>query len=29
MVTFDAPRLSYYGKVVGDFRALADSAQMR
>lgn len=29
MVTFDAPRLSYYGKVVGDFRALADSARMR
>lgn len=29
MITFDAPRLSYYGKVVGDFRALADSAQMR
>lgn len=29
MITFDAPRLSYYGKLVGDFRALADTAKIR
>ncbi len=29
MITFDAPRLSYFGKVAGDFRALADSARLR
>ena len=29
MITFEAPRLSYFGKVVADFRALADSARLR
>lgn len=29
MITFDAPRLSYFDKVVGDFHALVNSAQMR
>lgn len=29
MMTFEAPRLSYFGKVVGDFRALADTATLR
>jgi Zn-dependent protease with chaperone function len=29
MITFDAPRLSYFDKAVGDFHALADSAVMR
>lgn len=29
MITFEAPRLSYYGKTVGDFRALADTAVLR
>lgn len=29
MITFEAPRLSYFGKVVADFRALADTAKLR
>lgn len=29
MMTFDAPRLNYFGKVVMDYRAIADSATMR
>ena len=29
MITFEAPRLSYFGKVVADFRALADTARLR
>lgn len=29
MVTFEAPRLSYFGKVVSDFRALADTATLK
>lgn len=29
MVTFDAPRLNYFSKVVGDFRVLADTAVLR
>lgn len=29
MITFDAPRLNYFDKAVGDFHALADSAVMR
>lgn len=28
MVTFDAPRLHYFDKVVGDYRALADSVRL-
>lgn len=29
MITFEAPRLSYFGKGVGDFRSLADTARLR
>lgn len=29
MVTFEAPRLSYFGRVIGDFRHLADSAKLK
>ncbi|OYU00711.1 MAG: hypothetical protein CFE36_14455 [Sphingomonadaceae bacterium PASS1] len=29
MITFEAPRLSYYDKVIADFRALADTAKLR
>jgi len=29
MIAFDAPRLNYFGKLVSDFRALADTAQLR
>jgi hypothetical protein len=29
MVTFEAPRLSYFDKVVGDFHSLADTAILR
>jgi hypothetical protein len=29
MITFEAPRLSYFGKVISDFRALADTAKLR
>jgi hypothetical protein len=28
MVTFDAPRLHYFGKTLADFRALADTAKL-
>lgn len=29
MITFEAPRLSYFGKVVADFRSLADTAKLQ
>jgi len=29
MITFEAPRLGYFAKTLGDFRALADTAQMQ
>ncbi len=29
MITFEAPRLSYFAKVVADFRSLADTATLR
>jgi len=29
LITFEAPRLSYFGKVVAEFRALADTARLR
>lgn len=29
MITFDAPRLNYFGKTIADYRALADSATLR
>lgn len=29
MITFDAPRLNYFGKLVADYRSLADSAQLK
>lgn len=29
MITFEAPRLSYFGKVVPDFRKLADTAKLQ
>jgi hypothetical protein len=29
MITFDAPRLNYFDKLVSDFRALADSAGLK
>lgn len=29
MITFEAPRLSYFGKVISDFRALADTARLK
>ena len=29
MLTFDAPRLHYFDRTVGDFRALADTATLR
>jgi len=29
MITFDAPRLNYFDKLAGDFRALASSATLR
>jgi hypothetical protein len=29
MITFEAPRLSYFGKVIPDFHSLADSAKLR
>lgn len=29
MITFEAPRLNYFGKSLADFRALADSAKIR
>ena len=29
MMTFDAPRLNYFGRAIADYRALADSATLR
>jgi hypothetical protein len=29
MISFDAPRLNYFGRIVGDFQAIADSATLR
>lgn len=28
MITFEAPRLSYFGRAISDFKALADSAKL-
>lgn len=28
MITFEAPRLNYFGRYISDFRALADSAKL-